>query len=306
MWIFLEGLDRTGKSTVAEKLKAQGFQVVHMSAPDKKYMQEGYTGPSYFEDIVQMYMGYSGQDVLFDRTVYGEKIWPQIYGRPAQLELDDFDYLKDIEEQNGVHYILMHDVNVDAHWQRCIENKEPLTKQQFLAARAMFDILEKQNGFKKFQLGDFKTGIPFDVGEVVPTATESTVSSSSDDILSSSSARSELLRKAKNDEQVGEGHGASNIPVPSSDNRQTSKGPTKSAEQLKLEKANAINSVLASRIIKKKGEEYEIIEQGIRDFLNKELSKLFGDGDIEELDQQDVLILKRYCEQIKSKIGGKV
>ena len=47
MWIILEGLDRTGKSSVADYYRQQGYEVVHMSAPDKKYSQSGYTGPSY-------------------------------------------------------------------------------------------------------------------------------------------------------------------------------------------------------------------------------------------------------------------
>ena len=305
MWVFLEGLDRTGKSSVGAMFKSLGFDVVHMSAPNKKYLQEGYVGPSYFEEIIELYTRYSGKNVLFDRTVYGEKIWPQIYGRQSQLDIDDFDYLKEMEEQNETTYILMFDENTDAHWQRCVANKEPLTKHQFLAARALFDILERQNGFRKFQLGDFSAGIPFDVGTVVPKGTKSPVSNSSDDILSTAPERSELIKKTQNDRDLGASRGASDIPISPSDNRSSSKGTSRSLEQLKLDKANAINSVLSNRIVKRKGEEFDIIEDGIRNFLNSELSKLFGDDkELPEFDEQDRLILKRYCEQIKTKIGG--
>jgi len=92
-WIILEGLDRTGKSTVAELYKKQGYEVVHMSAPNKKYKEDGYAGPLYIDEVLDMYMQYDGQDVIFDRSPYGEAVWPHVYGRPPMLDEDDFEVL---------------------------------------------------------------------------------------------------------------------------------------------------------------------------------------------------------------------
>ena len=92
-WIILEGLDRTGKSTVAELYKRQGYEVVHMSAPNKKFTQPGYTGPSYLDEMIDIYMKYSHKDVCFDRSPYGETVWPFVYGRKAQLSEEEIESL---------------------------------------------------------------------------------------------------------------------------------------------------------------------------------------------------------------------
>ena len=70
-WIQVEGVDRSGKSSVAEMYKTQGYEVVHMDAPDKKYFIPGYSGPSYLEEMVDMYTKYSGKDVVFDIRIVG-------------------------------------------------------------------------------------------------------------------------------------------------------------------------------------------------------------------------------------------
>src|ERR1700677_2946033 len=111
-WIILEGLDRTGKSTVAELYKRSGYEVVHMSAPNKKYMEPGYTGPSYLDEIVDLYMRYALRDVVFARSPYGEFIWPFVYGRKPQLNKDDIEILQDIEVQNMVERYLLYDPSI--------------------------------------------------------------------------------------------------------------------------------------------------------------------------------------------------
>jgi len=88
-WIFIEGLDRTGKTTVSELYKKQGYEVVHFSAPSKKYKVAGYAGPSYIDDIMEMYLSLDGKDVVFDRSSYGELVWPKVYGREPELNLED-------------------------------------------------------------------------------------------------------------------------------------------------------------------------------------------------------------------------
>lgn len=152
--IILEGLDKTGKSTYAEHLASKGWEVVHFSAPDKKYSQEGYTGPSYLDDIIELIQQASLKDICLDRSAWGELVWPQVYGRKAALSEDDFEILKEIEDSVGCERILFHDPDTEGHWQRCVDYKEPLTRVQFLKARNLFEKMAKVNGFKKMTVND--------------------------------------------------------------------------------------------------------------------------------------------------------
>ena len=82
-WIVLEGLDRTGKTTAAKQFEKLGYEIVHFSAPKKDYLDPLYVGPTYFEDVVGILNSYANKDVVFDRSWYGELVWPSIYSRPV-------------------------------------------------------------------------------------------------------------------------------------------------------------------------------------------------------------------------------
>lgn len=270
-WIILEGLDRTGKSTVADLYKEKGFQVVHMSAPDKKYREPGYTGPGYIDELVEIYMKYSGQDVVFDRSPYGEFVWPEVYGRDPQLTEDDLDMLIEIEEQNHARRILMYDKNVDIHWRRCLENNEPLDRKQFSKARALFERISTNYNFEKKELTDFISPGMLQKREM--------------------SIREQMQGKQAEAPKKTEAVKANNVsdkPNPIS----------------KLEKANAINSVLSARIIKKKGDTFDQLEQEVREFLTDRLNVLLG-GEAKGFTDSEVEILKLYCKRIQEKAEGK-
>lgn len=276
-WIILEGLDRTGKTSVAELYKRQGYEIVHMSAPNKKYAQPGYTGPSYLDELLDVYMRHTNKDVIFDRSGYGEEIWPFIYNRKAQLTEDDIEILQDIESQNDVQKILMYDPNVEAHWKRCVDNNEPLTRPQFNQASVLFDKMTRKYSFDKKQLSDF-SGLQKSVLVQPPQSATSDTRA-----VETASAESNLL------DYIGS-PGAADT--------------KKSKEQLKLEKANAINDILGKRIIKQKGEMYDALEKDIRDFLNTKLSTIFGDNETKGFSPDEVQILKIYVKQLKQKLEG--
>ena len=90
-WKVICGIDRSGKSTVAEFYKTQGYEVIHLSAPDKKYSRSGYVGNTYFEDMIELLMSKTGKDVFWDRSWYGERVWPFVYGREPQLTEEDVE-----------------------------------------------------------------------------------------------------------------------------------------------------------------------------------------------------------------------
>jgi len=278
-WVILEGLDRTGKSTVAEIYKKKGYEVVHMSAPDKKYKQPGYAGPSYLDDMLELYLQYDGKDVIFDRSVYGEFVWPHVYGREPMLADDELEVLQEFEERNETDKILMIDPDVNAHWKRCVDNKEPMNQNQFRIASALFNKLAHKYNFIPKQLKDFQSETKDNKQAGTTTKQEPTIVKG----------------------QVKDGTLSASI----------SSGPEGSiivleeepvTELEKLEKANAIRDVLSKRILKQKGGAFDKLEDDIKTFLQKQLSSIFKDQGVKDtLTAEEILILKTFCQRLKEK-----
>ncbi len=290
-WIILEGLDRSGKSTVAEYYRKQGYDVVHMSAPDKKYLEPGYAGPSYLEEIVDMYGIYKGQDVVFDRSAYGELVWPEIFNRIPLLNADDLEYISQLEYHEDVEKYLMHDEDVEAHWKRCKDNNEPISRVQFVAAGHLYDKLENDYGFQRKQLGDFSA-----------LATEG-------EQKETQKKPNSKKKVSKNETKPSRNGGNSNnsgtdskggSPSESSGVGDVYEGELSISER--LERANAISTILKGKIIKKSGDIYDDIEQDIRTFLESRIESLFYDGSREVFTEDEVNILKGVAKRIQEKM----
>jgi hypothetical protein len=282
-FIVLEGLDRSGKSTVAKYYEEQGYKVIHFSAPEKKYYQSGYTGPSYCDSVVEMLVELSGQDVVFDRSWYGELyIWPLVYGRKSLLSEDDMEIIREIEDQNSTTRILMHDPDEFAHWQRCVENKEPLNSSQFKQARQLYYAMaEKQD----FQL---KTKQDYEAQNKEQVQREDRGARASEDKSKPTSPIIAPINQVKS--------APDSFPL--------------SPEQIKLAQANAINEILSSRVVRKKGDYFDIIEAKIRGFLNTELGALLGTAPQPQqtqvqpqlpLSKEEIVFLKALIKNAKEK-----
>ncbi len=249
--IILEGLDRTGKSSVAAHFEAKGFEVVHQSAPAK-----GMNADVYLEEQMQLISQAAHKDIILDRSYYGEMVWPQVYSRDSLLSEEGLEALRELEESVGTTRILMHDPNVEAHWKRCVDNKEPLTKPQFIKARSLFSTMADKYGFERKTLLDFPE---------VPV----------------------VLQKPKADDRVLE-----------------ATAPTQklTAEQMKLETANAINEILGKRIVKQKGPIFDKIEINLRTFLNTELGKILGtktENIPSQFTNEEVELLRFFLKKLK-------
>ncbi len=253
--ILLEGLDRTGKSTVAAYYRSLGYEVVHLSAPPK-----GTTTDQYLQEMIDLISSAATRDIVMDRTHYGECVWPEVYGRKPLLGDDEFEVLREIEEAVGIQRILMTDPNYDAHWQRCVDNKEPLTKQQFVKARAIYSQMAHKYGFEIVTLPKFVEAYPDakDYVNLEPNKTTTVIVSGPNE-------------KGETTTQVVDPNGKPNDTT-------AAKYPGKTPEQIKLERANAINEILSKRILKPKGSMYDDLENDIRDFLNNKLGTLLGGG----------------------------
>lgn len=276
-FVLLEGLDRSGKSTVAESYKKKGYKIVHMSAPDKKYFDPGYSGESYLEELVRLYNRYEGQNVVFDRTPFGELIWPQVYGRPALLEAEDLDYLMQIENNNNAERILMYDSNTEAHWQRCVDNKEPLTRQQFGRASIFYDRLVRDYGFKKKQLSDFEEFSGIKSTGVLSAPSDKTVTNSTSTTDSRQPVPTQDIAKGRDSDING------------------------SSLDDKIELANAIKDVMQNKILKKKGGAYDQLECQIKNFLKEKLEEVFTGKQENTFSDDEIVLLKALAKRVKEK-----
>jgi len=269
--IVLEGLDRTGKSTIAKLFEQEGYEVIHMSAPSKKYLEPGYTGPSYLDEMMDLIQMAASRDICLDRSHYGELVWPVVYGRKSMLSDEDIVILREMEESVGVRRILMHDPDQEAHWQRCVDNKEPMNRPQFLRARNMYDRMASKYNFERLVLTDIPD---FKLED------EHESNDSSDSKKSDNSTTSTVASKATHI---------------------TISADSKTKEQRILEKANAINEVLSKRIVKGKGQIFDEIESEVRNFLNIKLGTILGSEDKQELSKEEIHILKSFVKRIKDK-----
>lgn len=278
--VLLEGLDRTGKSTVAAYFETLGFEKIHMSAPAK-----GTTPDQYMQQMMELLQSAATKDIVLDRTHYGELIWPNIYNRKPLLDEEMIDALRDIENAVGVQRLWMTDDDLKAHWQRCVDNKEPLDKAQFTRARGLYSTMAQNYGFEKVTLQTFLKQFP-DAQAIVDQMNGQQLEEKTLQVTSSgdSTTTTEV-----------------DLSGPANDSTQA-KYPSKTAQQQKLEIANTINDILSKRILKGKGKAYDDLENEIRHFLNTKLGKLFG-GESNELSltQEEI---KFYKAMYKRAIQG--
>lgn len=240
---------------------------MHMSAPPK-----GQTSDLFLEEMMNIVQQAAHRDICLDRSYYGEScIWPKVYDRESLLSEEGLEILRELEDTVGTLRILMHDPNIEDHWQRCVDNKEPLTKTQFIKARALYSGMADKYGFERKTLRDFPD---------VVSQTANKNSNSATDASSSSKTDSAIGQTRFNKDQI----------------------LNKTKEQLKLEKANVINEVLSRRIIKGKGSIYDDLENSVRSFLNTELGKIFGSSNSQQnFSNEEVQLLKFFCQRLRDK-----
>jgi hypothetical protein len=283
-WLIIEGIDRSGKSTVAELYKAQGYEVVHMTAPNKKYKEEGYAGPSYLDDLLDILMQHDGKDVFWDRSWFGELIWPHVYGREPMLSEEDIEVLQEFEERNQVSRILMVDPDTAGHWKRCVDNKEPLIQSQFRLANSLYAKLAHKYNFAPKQLSDYgnlfkktKTETMESIGIIDNEVREDGQTTLAGKSISDINSNNPTLNKIVYEK------------ISSLD---------------KLEKANAISAILSKRIIKQRGSAFDELEGEVTLFLKRRLEELLG-GKKEQsalsFADEEVQILKIFCQRLKEK-----
>lgn len=75
MLIILEGVDRTGKTTLAEALTEQlDAELRHCEKPERHPLDE-------YEADLDDYVPGVSRSIVYDRHLWGERVWPKIYDR---------------------------------------------------------------------------------------------------------------------------------------------------------------------------------------------------------------------------------
>jgi hypothetical protein len=113
------------------------------------------TADLFLEEQMQLVAGAASKNIVLDRSYYGELVWPQVYGRESLLTDENLEALRELEVSVGTTRILMYDRDVEAHWKRCVDNNEPMTKPQFVRARTLFSAMADKHGFQRRTLADF-------------------------------------------------------------------------------------------------------------------------------------------------------
>lgn len=281
-FIILEGIDRSGKSSVAELYKSQGYEYVHMSAPDKKYTEPGYSGPSYLDELMELIMSYDGKDVIFDRSWYGECVWPFVYGRDPLLSEEDIEILQEFENRNDTQRILMVDPDTAAHWKRCVDNNEPLNQAQFRIAGSLYTKMAHKYNFAPRQLSDFNIKPKNQVNATSPGEQTGGADTSGPKEATKPTTES----RTTNGTLITQDHKALEI-----------------SGLDRLEKANAISAILSKRIIKQRGDAFDSIEGEITNFLKGRLEELLGGQkkDTPSFSETEVQVLKLLCKRFMDK-----
>lgn len=283
--VLLEGLDRTGKSTVASYFETLGFEIIHMSAPPK-----GTSPDDYVQQMVDLLSSAANKDIVLDRTHYGELVWPQVYSNPqkprkALIDEESIEILREIEESVGVQRIWMTDNALDAHWKRCVDNNEPLDKSQFTRARALFSSMAHKYGFEPITLTQFLHKFP-DAKDHV------------DKLTAQGLEQKTLQVTSSGDKTITTEIDTSKPPISTTH----IKYPGKTPEQHKLEVANVINDILSKPILKGKSPVINDVENEIRAFLNTKLGKLLGGSSSEtSLNNEEVKFYKEMFKRAKDK-----
>lgn len=79
MLVVVEGCDRTGKTSLCEKLvRDWGGEILHFGPPEKSAIAE------YVEPLLSYVPG-KGKNLFVDRHYLGETVWPEFFGRESRM-----------------------------------------------------------------------------------------------------------------------------------------------------------------------------------------------------------------------------
>lgn len=133
MLLVVEGLDRTGNTTLTTQLaRDHGLEYVHYSKPEQHPLDE-YCRPL---------EGPPPKRVV-DRYHWGERVWPKIFNRASDFDEAMFHYTELALESRGAVEILT-DRAADEIAEQCVEEGEPLQPEDVIRTAAEFNAVSSR------------------------------------------------------------------------------------------------------------------------------------------------------------------
>lgn len=95
MKIVIEGCDGTGKTTLATKLaEAYHLDICHVTNRDSNTF-------AFYQELI------GKEDIVWDRNMIGEIIYPRVFNRKANLDDLDLEYLLKRGQSTGMKFIVL-------------------------------------------------------------------------------------------------------------------------------------------------------------------------------------------------------
>tara|TARA_B100000900_G_scaffold412606_1_gene434753 strand:- start:406 stop:945 length:540 start_codon:yes stop_codon:yes gene_type:complete len=103
--IILEGLSRTGKTTIANNLRDNGYgRIVSLKEkmPECKDMTSFYKGCFYSYDA--FFEAFPDETFILDRSFLSEMVYPELFERPTSI---DANYIHEFVNNHEIHLFLL-------------------------------------------------------------------------------------------------------------------------------------------------------------------------------------------------------
>lgn len=157
MLIIIEGVDRTGKSTLADMLKTvTGGKLIHNGKPEMDPREE-------YLSLVEDYTPGNGEHLIFDRFHIGERVWPKIFDRESDFDRHDFIDVDTVLHQLGALIVYAERDDHDVWAKELEEHNEPIDGHSGAEAKELFEIeLAKcRTPVQRYNFADFTRQLNF-------------------------------------------------------------------------------------------------------------------------------------------------
>lgn len=140
--IIIEGIDRTGKSTLARRLAERlgtHTEIRHAGPPTRSSVEE-------YESSLNGYDPLDYKHLILDRFHVGEHVWPEIFERSS--DMDDVGMKRHVDmflESRGA-VVVYGERDVEFLLEELVENNEPLHPHDLGKALDLFDRARKFSG----------------------------------------------------------------------------------------------------------------------------------------------------------------
>lgn len=278
MVIILEGLSEVGKTKIAKSLEKVGYRYIKSKNPTVSNYNDKNT---YYDFTLEVLLSTLSkyQDIVFDRFVLSELIYSEIvHNRKSLLTEEEFNNLiTQIKSQHTLDFYIIKDEDVDQHWHRHNLTNKKVSKEQFLKISKAYDKYAKKYGFDVITFNNLCKKLNIDVNN-------------------------KTFKPANTAQNIPKPPIVETVVTESVEEKNTS-GPICDIDY-KINMANVIKKILEKRIIKGGTEIHNILENNVRDFLTDKLSNIFTPNNTDQLEKEEIAILKEIAQKIILKTNG--